>query len=83
MDGWTIGLLIGGAAIVLLLVLMVVVVRTASKVASRAEAVLVALEDVRAKTDLSGLDAMGGATVTDGGARKEGPGDSAGGESAR
>ena len=83
MDGWTIGLLIGGAGIVLLLVLMLVVVKTASKVASRAEAVLVALEDVQAKTNLSGLDGMRGATVTDGGASKAGPEDDAGGQDAR
>ncbi len=84
MDGWTIGLVIGGAVIVLLLVLMTVVVRAAARVATQVQEVLVALEDVRAKTDgLATLDRMGDATITDGAVTRPVPDEKAGGEGAR
>ncbi|MDP9070769.1 MAG: hypothetical protein M3N68_05700 [Actinomycetota bacterium] len=58
MDGWTIVLVIGGAMIVLLMALVAVITITARRIAVKAEAVLVALEEVRTKTlGLSELDA--------------------------
>ncbi len=81
MDGWTIGLLIGGVGIVLVLALMAVVMLVASKTARNAQAVLVALEDVRAKIEAaSSLDQVAGAVPGDGAANRPAPGDRPEGE---
>ena len=57
MDGWTIVLVIGGAMIVLLMALVAVITITARRLASKAEAVLVALEELRTNTlGMSELD---------------------------
>ena len=50
MDGWTIVLVVGMALIVLLMGLVAVISITAKRLASRTEAVLVALEELRTKT---------------------------------
>ena len=50
MDGWFIGLLAGAVVLVLLVVLLGVVVKAAERTAATAQAVLVALEEVKANT---------------------------------
>ena len=50
MDGWFIGLLAGAVVLVLLVVLLGVVVKAAERTAATAEAVLAALEEVKANT---------------------------------
>ena len=50
MDGWIIGLLAGGALLLVLVLLLVVVMKAAATTAETAQAVLVALEDVKAST---------------------------------
>ncbi len=79
MDGWTIGLIVGGVVAVLLLVLTAIVASVAARVGRQVQEVLVALEDVRAMTEgLAELERMGDATVPDGAATRppeeEGPG---------
>ena len=50
MDGWIIGLVAGGALLLVLVLLLVVVMKAAATTAETAQAVLVALEDVKAST---------------------------------
>ena len=50
MDGWFIGLLAGALALVLLVVLLGAVVKAATRTAATAEAVLAALDEVKANT---------------------------------
>ncbi len=50
MDGWIIGLVAGGALLLVLVLLLVVVMKAAATTAQTAQAVLVALEDVKAST---------------------------------
>ena len=77
MDGWTIVLVVGMALIVLLMALVAVISITARRLASRAEAVLVALEEVRAKT-LALADLDGGQPPPPNGGGRAGSGDLAG-----
>ncbi len=56
MDGWTIVLVVGMLLIALLMGLVALISVTARRLASRAEAVLEALEEVRSKTEaMAGL----------------------------
>ncbi len=57
MDGWFIGLLAGALVLVLLVVLLSVVVRAAAPTAATAQAVLAALDEVKANT--AALAALG------------------------
>ena len=50
MDGWIIGLVAGGALLLVLVLLLGVVTKAAATTAQTAQAVLVALEDVKAST---------------------------------
>ncbi len=50
MDGWTIGLVAGGALLLGLVVLFGVVVKAAATTARTAQAILMALEEVKAST---------------------------------
>ncbi len=77
MDAWTIVLVIGMVLIVLLMGLVAVISITARRLTSRAEAVLVALEEVRTKTlGLAELD--GGEQPPPNGGGRAGSGDLAG-----
>ncbi len=60
MSGWAIALLVGAAVLALLVGLLVVVLRAAARTAANAEAIVTALDDLRAKTlVLDDLDAVG------------------------
>ena len=50
MDGWIIGLVAGGVLLLGLVLLLAVVMKAAATTAQTAQAVLVALEDVKAST---------------------------------
>ena len=50
MDGWIIGLIAGAVLLLCLMVLVGVVIKAASTTAQTAQAILVALEDVKAST---------------------------------
>jgi len=50
LDGWIIGLIAGGVLLLCLMVLVGVVIKAASTTAQTAQAILVALEDVKAST---------------------------------
>jgi Sec-independent protein translocase protein TatA len=66
-DGWTIALAVGMVLIVVLVVLLVVVTVTASKLATKAQAVLVALDEVRTTTQaLSELEEAARIDATNG-----------------
>ena len=81
MDGWTIGLIVGGVLIVLLLALTAVVVAAAARVGRQVNEVMVALEDVRSKTEaLAELERLGEATVPDGAASRGPEGEEQGGQ---
>lgn len=80
MDGWTIGLIVGGALVVLLMVLTAMVVSAAARVGRQVHEVMVALEDVRSKTEaLADLERIGDATVPDGAAGRAPEGEERGG----
>ena len=81
MDGWTIGLIVGGLLVVLLLALTAVVVSAAARVGRQVHEVLVALEDVRSKTEaLAELERLGEATVPNGAATTSPEGEAPGGQ---
>lgn len=93
MDGWIIGLVAGGLVLVALMVLLGVVVKSAATTAQTAQAVLDALEEIKATTaplaDLRALDMEvlepeqvvpdeGGAVPGDGAAERTHSGNGAG-----
>jgi urease gamma subunit len=80
-DGWTIALIVGGILLVLLLALTAMVVSAAARVGRQVNEVMVALEEVRSKTEvLAELERMGDATVPDGAAGSLPDGEEGGGQ---
>jgi type II secretory pathway component PulM len=74
MNGWIIGLVAGGVLLLVLVVLLGVVVKAAATTAKTAQAVLAAMEEVRANTaalaelgelDLEALGAVGNGAPAD------------------